>query len=1422
MIKRAYQKILITAILLVTVLSMLGMAVAAAVVNEYTVTFVYDDALCKSLIFKVDGVVIPPVSEGSKEYRVDGQHSTVTVEIVPATGYAVESLKSEIQPSEGVPQISDCALTVGTDKNGNEMYSYSAPLDSSVTTFSISFLEREYTIKVKPGPEGSHKWSAGTTDPSNTTYRYTTDEDAYIALSVPTLSGYIFNGWLILSSENAQDGTLLPCKPGEDHVKLYKNTVPKIGATLYLMPDWIKEEYYVYRQDREYGTDLLLSKDEHGVAWKMEIGSTVDGSMGEAVTYLGYYPFAGEYADSKYHSSSITVNYTPSDNLYRNTVTRYYVPITYTLVYKGFEGDDAAFEAFQKLEGYSATHVYNATTQIPQPQREGYDFAGWQVYVGDNNITTLVNPEVTSAIKQLKLDSRQTCFADGNTTNEITLVATWTPKSYSITYDWNGIDPSVLVFNQSAYTQYVFDTALEIPVPLRKGYSLVGWELVSGSVIKTLTPADGKIVLEAETYTDDITLKAVWKQNTYTVTLNGNGITLSTNPFTVTYDTALTLPTDFALPTYTGHTFLGFFTKNGDEWGSIAWIDAEGKALDKTWDIDADTVLYAKWSVNTYQIGVSVQDKTNNVLAANRVSISVTDATTGATYDYLNEKIAYGTVLKIKIELAADFDYKIVSRDGEACAHQKTVEFTYTVGAADYTLIAKALPVIAMPSYTLDYTNEILRFPNGSYQIVCEGVTLETTGELKLRDEFFGKTLQITVLGVSGESADRELTLTLAQRPDAPVLDDRDEIDEGEQIAEIIPTESSIVIGMIASALEKYDFLYFCSVSDITVSKDQWKPLTVGENGRFTIESLSPGTYYYVYICVKAKDGEYPQGYVFKYRLDTEARSFIEDTKQALMDMINPSTDGEYVQTLIDTAIADIDSLTYPSATFSDEVQAILNLVSAQLPIARAKDVNIDALNELYAQLIATNSFNESGETALKTICENAVEQIRLQSTNTEAKVLTVAVEAMNAMKAVRINYLYSGSNMLIFQNGLPQGTQLVLNAYGSYEHLIDRINNAIRLGMIASDGQGIPLDALETLDLMAYYQLKMTDGEQTMIAPEGVYEIRLTIPEELRGNLGLQAAYYNEKTGMLTVLDSRIEGNELVFYSNRSGIGDFLILGDTTVIMTSFIAALGITFLCQLIAIIVLVACRVRSRKAAKADKHYGLMLPLALTIRFLPENAMMLLVVLGTLVAIAQLVLMYLIFTSDFAHRSVIRKRGYRRAKKKTKAAEQMPIAPEVNETVDRDEQRDEAMALSLTDAGELTDEADGEELSYEADESYDEDPVAVAYADDEAFTEGDAQPDTEAFAEFAEDAYEADADVDGDAEYEDYEDFIEPAPNPNYSLPSDDEDLYVDTVTGEIYSADELNENDVILDDLEDSENAVQSEDDDTEAVSDNYQA
>ena len=56
-------------------------------------------------------------------------------------------------------------------------------------------------------------------------------------------------------------------------------------------------------------------------------------------------------------------------------------------------------------------------------------------------------------------------------------------------------------------------------------------------------------------------------------------------------------------------------------------------------------------------------------------------------------------------------------------------------------------------------------------------------------------------------------------------------------------------------------------------------------------------------------------------------------------------------------------------------------------------------------------------------------------------------------------------------------------------------------------------------------------------------------------------------------------------------------------------------------------------------------------------------------------------------------------------------------------------------------------------------------------------------------------------------------------------DDDALYVDTATGEIYSADELNENDVILDDLDEAEldaNDPQNEDADEAESNGEYEA
>ena len=306
------------------------------------------------------------------------------------------------------------------------------------------------------------------------------------------------------------------------------------------------------------------------------------------------------------------------------------------------------------------------------------------------------------------------------------------------------------------------------------------------------------------------------------------------------------------------------------------------------------------------------------------------------------------------------------------------------------------------------------------------------------------------------------------------------------------------------------------------------------------------------------------------------------------------------------------------------------------------------------------------------------------------------------------------------------------------------------------------------------------------MTPANGVYEIRLHLPEALRGNQGLQVAYYNEKTGMLTVLDTEIDGNDLVFRSNKSGISDFIILGDTTVVMTSFIAALGLTLLCQLIAIVVLL---VRRAKTSKSVRHCSLMLPLALTIRFLPENSMMLIFVLGILVVLAQIILMYLLFTSDVIYRKGKRVGNepteQRRERDGAPAEPADAPAPEVDDTTAYESISDEDTAVMVA--------FDDEEVEEDASQTDNEDEETTLDTPTEDLLEVEDES-------VAEDVFETeDESIVND---EAYDDFIEPAANPRYSLP-DDEDLYVDTATGEIYSAAELNENDVILDDLETNE-------------------
>ena len=119
-------------------------------------------------------------------------------------------------------------------------------------------------------------------------------------------------------------------------------------------------------------------------------------------------------------------------------------------------------------------------------------------------------------------------------------------STYTVTFNANGGTGTMAV---QTFTQGVAQV-LRANAFTRTGYTFAGWATsASGAVVYT----NGQSV----TLTANATLYAKWTPNTYAVTFNANGGTVSPTTKTVTFDATYgTLPT----PTRNGYTFDGWFT----------------------------------------------------------------------------------------------------------------------------------------------------------------------------------------------------------------------------------------------------------------------------------------------------------------------------------------------------------------------------------------------------------------------------------------------------------------------------------------------------------------------------------------------------------------------------------------------------------------------------------------------------------------------------------------------------------------------------------------------------------------------------------------------------------------------------------------------------------------------------------------------
>ena len=242
-------------------------------------------------------------------------------------------------------------------------------------------------------------------------------------------------------------------------------------------------------------------------------------------------------------------------------VNIYYTRNSYTLTVDANNGTAVSEKSYK----------FGAAITAPKdPTKTGYTFGGW-----DKTIPDTMPAE------------------------DVTVTATWKINQYTITFDTDGgskIDP---------ITQD-YGTAITAPAaPTKTGYTFAGWD----RAIPGTMPAE------------NMTVKATWTINKYTITFNTDGGS-EIAPITQDYGTTIAKPTD---PTKTGYTFAGWYT---DAACTNAWNFGSNMLADH------DMTLYARWVRNA----VRKATITGSVELGNRPAV-------GAVVELMlgNRKIAAAT-----------------------------------------------------------------------------------------------------------------------------------------------------------------------------------------------------------------------------------------------------------------------------------------------------------------------------------------------------------------------------------------------------------------------------------------------------------------------------------------------------------------------------------------------------------------------------------------------------------------------------------------------------------------------------------------------------------------------------------------------------------------------------------------------------------
>lgn len=1263
MFKKVHIKFGLAVLLLLTMILSFTLLTQAAESQTNTITVFYDENCKEVRLFYKSGDTEGETLQSGVAKAIPAGTANVRLELKLHDGYDIDESFDN--------------LYVPIFKPDDLIYDFGVALteDKSIV---VTTKEKVYNINyIRTTPEGTADIGAV---PTTHTYKTLTE------IANPTLVGYNFEKWLILPTHpdnipnfdpsNYTD-VLLPSNAGKVELPATKLPSDPNQKTFYLYPVWSPYTYEVKAVDVIYSGDPDepfggYLRSEPYLIGLFPVRTEVKGNDPAVVANGVNFFYNGFYFDEISTLAIDKGTITVMANNENNIVYRYYSAYDFDLEY----GCSVGSENLTLPEGSAelpTKHTYNKPTVLSEPILQGYTFAGWKVEVYQNgewvNVSDFMSytyPQITRVPNMLSAYSpgepsafySEPC-ADYEGRRVIRLTATWKAKSFGVNFDFGSyVDPN---FPTTTYNKYVYDTDLVIPNPVRPGYTFLGWTLTSGSVADLQIDAvDGYTTIPAKSYTNEILLAARWEANTYEITFDGNGADEETvmPPMTVVYDEAFALPQDFVFPTRIGHEFKGFSL---DAEGLQMLFDASGTPLIPIWNIDGDSVLYAQWTLCSYEFSITDPSQTLFENAIVRVN--------GSVYKGGTLIFKYGEAVTVEVsilttELNVYRPLKLILWKGaedtepQPIAHSYVYTYTFNMGAHNTELTGVVAPLAPIPQFKIDYLTETLvtdtgKLPNGKYRVfygnesllveVLDGtVYITKNGEkeqckaVTLGESAFDSTMiSIVVCGNGVSTADSNVIhLPIEPRPSAPVLDAGG---KGE-IQYIYPHDDTKIIIQLTRPEDSALYEFACSLSNLESDIIRWYLVgdTASEAGTMMFENLKPGTPYYIFVRKRAAADEHPHGISQIIAVNTTSNSTIEAKKQEL-DELRKTAEGDVLRELIDQVKADLDALGMLGASpdFESRMNAILEQVSpTKITFARNKDLLIKNLTAYYNALINSGCFNDVGQNNLKNIYTYSVAAIKSAPTSESAQ--GNYDTGVLQMSEIRVTHMiHDVLHLISLGNNLPQGLTFRQFRMGDIENLMDSVYVSIENQKVVVNGNFMTAQEaqalLETLEVLASYSVELfyTQGNVAFKSfdPAG-YEIHLLIPSNMLDRTGLQVAYFDEAKGEIKLLETKRVGNELVFYADS--VEDFIILGDATVDMTFFLIAMSAILAMQLIAIAILLT---RRKKTAEGTRMNSIaFVPTLLAAHFAPSGAMVWFLILCGLVIIAQIYLIYLLKTSVF----------------------------------------------------------------------------------------------------------------------------------------------------------------------------------------------